>query len=91
MVIDLHLPSYITQSKDFDPRQALQMQLDLFESELDKALVNGEFELIIIHGIGSGILKKEIHLLAKSHPHVDNCVNEYHPLYGFGSTKITFK
>ncbi len=54
MVIDLHLPSRITKSPNFEPKQALQIQLDIFEAELDIA-------------------------------------NEYNPLYGFGSTKITFK
>jgi hypothetical protein len=91
VVIDLHLPISVTQSEDFDPRFALQMQLDLFESELDAALAKGEIEIIVIHGIGSGVLKTEIHKLAKKHPHVAICINEYHPLYGFGSTKITFK
>jgi dsDNA-specific endonuclease/ATPase MutS2 len=91
MAIDLHLPSYITESENFDPRQALQMQLDLFESEIDKALVNGETEVIIIHGIGNGVLKNEIHKLVKTHPHVLSYINDYHPLYGFGSTKIIFK
>jgi len=91
VIIDLHLSNTITQSNNFDPRFALQMQLDMFETELDKALVNGDTEVIVIHGIGSGVLKTEIHKLAKKHPHIDTCINEYHPLYGFGSTKITFK
>ena len=91
MVVDLHLPNSITESSNFDPKHALQIQLDIFEAELDLALVNGETELVVIHGIGSGILKKEVHKLAKKHPHVDLCINEYNPLYGFGSTKITFK
>ena len=91
MVIDLHLPSRITESPNFEPKQALQIQLDIFEAELDIALVNGETELVVIHGIGSGVLKKEVHKLAKKYPHVLTCVNEYNPLYGFGSTKITFK
>jgi hypothetical protein len=91
MVIDLHLPSRITDSPEFEPRYALQIQLDIFETELDIALVNGETELVVIHGIGNGVLKKEVHKLAKKNPHVDTCINEYNPLYGFGSTKITFK
>lgn len=91
MIIDLHLSNTITQSNNFDPRFALQIQLDIFETELDKALVNGDSEVIVIHGIGSGVLKNEIHKLAKKHPHIDTFINEYHPLYGFGSTKITFK
>lgn len=91
MVIDLHLPTEIVSSDGFDPRHALQLQLDIFEKELDTALTNGEVEIIVIHGIGNGILKNEVHKLAKKHPHVDKCVNEYSPLYGFGSSKITFK
>jgi len=91
MVVDLHLSPEITNSPGYDPRFSLQIQLDMFEYELDKALALGEIEITVIHGIGSGVLKAAIHKIAKQHPHVGSCINEYNPLYGFGSTKITFK
>lgn len=83
-VIDLHLMSD-------DIEYHLQTQLDIFESELDKALVRGLNEFRVIHGIGEGVLKREIHEILKKHPHVLEYKNEYHPLYGMGSTKIIFK
>jgi dsDNA-specific endonuclease/ATPase MutS2 len=82
-VIDLHLTTQV----EFP----LQTQLDTFERELDKALVRGLNQLYVIHGIGEGILKNEIHQILKAHPHVLEYKNEYHPLYGMGSTKIVFK
>jgi dsDNA-specific endonuclease/ATPase MutS2 len=83
-VIDLHLMSD-------DIEYHLQTQLDIFESELDKALVRGLNEFRVIHGIGEGVLKREVHEILKNHPHVLEYKNEYHPLYGIGSTKIIFK
>ena len=87
MVIDLHL----TDGKIYDERYPLRVQLDYFEKELDKALVLGLSEITVIHGIGEGVLKGAVHKISKEHPHVKSYVNEYHPLYGFGSTKIIFK
>ena len=86
MTIDLHLPNGIC-----DERYILKAQLDYFEKELDNALVLGLSEITVIHGIGEGVLKGAVHKLSKEHPHVKSYVNEYHPLYGFGSTKIIFK
>lgn len=83
-VIDLHL---LSDNIEFP----LVYQLDTFERELDRALVRGLDHLIVIHGIGEGVLKNEIHKILKSHPHILEYKNEYHPLYGMGSTKIIFK
>jgi dsDNA-specific endonuclease/ATPase MutS2 len=83
-VIDLHILSS-------DIEFPLQYQLDTFERELDRALVRGLSEFRVIHGIGEGVLKKEVHQILRNHPHVLSYNNEYHPLYGMGSTKIVFK
>lgn len=91
MVIDLHLTDNIINSSHYEPKYSLQIQMDYFEKELDKSLVIGYHEVHVIHGIGEGILKKAVHEYLKTHPHVQSFVNEYHPLYGFGSTKVIFK
>ena len=83
-VVDLHI---ISGNVEFP----LQYQLDLFEKELDRALVSGLSEFRVIHGIGEGVLKNAIHQILKKHPHILSYNNEYHPLYGMGSTKIIFK
>lgn len=81
-VIDLHTNS--------DLRDSLGIQLGIFEKELDRALVSGLDGLIVIHGIGEGVLKREVHRILGEHPHVSEYKNEYHPMYGWGSTKIIF-
>lgn len=90
-VIDLHLTEEVLNSPHYKPKDSLRIQLDLFEKELDDALVRGINGLIVIHGIGEGVLKNAIHKILKQHPHISDYINEYHPLYGWGSTKITFK
>lgn len=84
MVIDLHL----AQNNIAHPIVA---QLNYLEKELDRALVLGLNEITVIHGIGTGALKAAVHKVAKEHPLVSSYEHGYHPLYGFGSTKIIFK
>ena len=91
MIIDLHLTKDIIDSPYYDPRNSLGIQMDIFEKEIDKALVSGLNEVYVIHGIGEGILKNEIIKMSKQHPYILSAINEYHPLYGMGSTKIIFK
>lgn len=91
MVIDLHLTEEIINSSHFDPKFSLDIQIDYLERKIDESLVMGYENVTIIHGIGEGILKKEVHKFLKSHPHIGDYVNEYHPLYGFGSTVANFK
>ena len=39
MIIDLHLTKDIIESPYFDPKNSLYIQLDMFEKELDNAIV----------------------------------------------------
>ena len=91
MTVDLHLSKEILNSPFYDPRNSLNIQMDIFEKEIDKALVMGLNEITVIHGIGEGVLKREIQKVSKQHPHILSTSNDYHPLYGMGSTKIIFK
>ena len=85
MTVDLHLTKDIIESKYFDPRNALSIQISILEKELDNAIVSGVNEMIVIHGVGEGVLKKEVHKILKAHPHVTGFSNDY------GSTKVIFK
>lgn len=91
MTIDLHLTKDIISSPFYEPKNSLSIQLEIFEKGLDDALVMGLNEFRVIHGIGEGILKNEIYKICKKHKHVFCCTNEYHSLYGYGSSKIIFK
>jgi dsDNA-specific endonuclease/ATPase MutS2 len=47
--------------------------------------------LIVIHGVGEGRLRDEIHDLLRLKKEVKSFVNQYHPLYGYGATEIFFQ
>lgn len=86
--IDLHLeklrPGIHREKKDI----ALLIQMEAFQKFLDTAIEIELKTVYVIHGVGEGKLKKEIHAQLKTHPYVWKYVNEYHPKYGYGATEI---
>ena len=71
--------------------EMLEMQLNAFEKYYDLAVSHHQPELIIIHGVGEGKLRNEIHEALRLKNEVKSFVNQFHPLYGFGATEIYFK
>jgi dsDNA-specific endonuclease/ATPase MutS2 len=45
----------------------------------------------MIHGVGSGKLKDEIHELLKVKKEVKSFFNKYDPRFGYGATEIFFQ
>ena len=72
------------------PQDALFHQLDEFEKALDKAIAANKLEIRVVHGLGKGKLKEEIHKLLAKHPQVKTFSSEYSIRYGYGSTLISF-
>lgn len=90
-VVDLHIEKIIDNPKGLDSFEILQIQLREFEKWYDIALLNHQPNLIIIHGIGKGTLKEEIHQLLKSRREVKNFINQFDHRFGFGATEIFFQ
>jgi hypothetical protein len=89
-VVDLHLNPTTMKQHKIDATEALFIQLEQVEKSIDAAIAAGKMELRIIHGLGKGKLKEEIHKLLKKHPQVCSFENDYSPKYGWGSTLIKF-
>ena len=89
-VIDLHLTSEIINSPYYQVEDSLRIQLDMCEKGINDALIKGIHELWVIHGIGEGVLKREVHKILKDYPHIKEFSNIYHPQFGWGATKIIF-
>ncbi|MCS6819870.1 MAG: Smr/MutS family protein [Chitinophagales bacterium] len=88
--VDLHF-EVTCKSKDTpDATEILLLQLQEVEKCIDAAVAAGKTELRIVHGIGKGKLKEEIHKMLKKHPLVCSFENDYSPRYGWGSTIIRF-
>ena len=47
--------------------------------------------LVVIHGVGKGVLRDEIHSLLKTRKEVKNFVNQYDSRFGYGATEIFFQ
>jgi dsDNA-specific endonuclease/ATPase MutS2 len=47
--------------------------------------------LTVVHGLGTGRLKEEIHQILTHTKEVDSYRNVHHPLFGFGATEVFFR
>ncbi|MEQ1554746.1 MAG: Smr/MutS family protein, partial [Ferruginibacter sp.] len=89
-VVDLHIEKLSNDWNHLSNFEILTLQLNNFEKYYNLAVVNKLETLIIIHGIGEGVLKDEIHDILKLKKNVKSFVNQFHPLYGYGATEIYF-
>jgi hypothetical protein len=90
-VVDLHIEKLSDDWKSLSNAEILDMQLKEFEKWYELALAHHLSTLIIIHGVGSGRLRDEIHDLLRLKRDVKSFVNQYHPSYGYGATEIYFQ
>ena len=89
--IDLHVDSTQFKGGKKDNKYAIEYQLEALDAALDNAIMKGKVEIRIIHGIGKGKLKEEIHKVLSKHPGIKSFENTYHGRYGMGSTIVHFK
>jgi len=90
-VVDLHIDKLTNDWKHLSNFEILTIQLDEFEKYYDLAVAHKQPTLIIIHGVGEGRLRDEIHESLRLKKEVKSFVNQFHPLYGYGATEIYFK
>lgn len=88
-IIDLHKEALQISSVNSD--EILAQQLGHFLKELDKAIVADVMELTVIHGVGNGVLKENIHKYLSRNEHVEWYKEANKEKFGFGATKIRFK
>src|ERR1044072_4078988 len=89
--LDLHIEKLDDQWKGLSNVAIPAIQLNEFQRYLDLAISHRQSSMIVIHGLGKGKLRDELHHILRQTSEVDNFVNEYHPKYGYGATEIFFK
>ena len=85
--VDLHIDAL---TSGVNPSEILEIQLNEFEKAYDNALVMNLEKLKIIHGVGAGILRKEIHKRLSKKTDVKYFEDADKERFGFGSTIIYF-
>lgn len=90
-VVDLHIEKLSDNWKHLSNLEILSQQLDEFEKWYHLAVAHRQPTLIIIHGVGSGKLRDEIHDILKTRKEVKTFINQYDPRFGYGATEIFFQ
>lgn len=90
-VIDLHIEKIFGVPAGLENFEIMQIQIDYFEKYYKLAIENMQPKLIVIHGVGTGVLRNEIHQRLSTRKEVKSYVNQYHPDFGFGATEIYFQ
>jgi hypothetical protein len=90
-VVDLHIEKLEDDWKRLNNTEILGIQLREFEKWFDLAVAHRQPQLIVIHGVGSGRLRDEIHDVLRLKKEVKSFVNQYHPSFGYGATEIYFQ
>ncbi len=90
-VVDLHIEKLSNDWEHLSNFEILTTQLNNFEKFYELAVAHKQPTLIVIHGVGEGKLRDEIHDILKLKKEVKSFVNQFHHLYGYGATEIYFK
>lgn len=88
--LDLHLNVLVDDPNQVPKEKALQLQMSEFDAYMDMALRLDVKQVYVIHGVGNGVLKEEVHKRLKHVPFVRKFHNSYHPRYGYGATEVLF-
>lgn len=89
-VVDLHMKHIISNPLGIDSPTMLRLQLEAFEKAITDAQAHGLDSMVFIHGIGNGILKKEIHSRLKTYDFVHHFELAEPVEYGNGATIVYF-
>lgn len=89
--IDLHIEKLVEKWQGLDNFEILTLQLQTFEKYFDLATVHRLPSMIVIHGLGTGKLRDEIHEALRLKKGVKSFINRYDPRYGYGATEIFFQ
>jgi len=89
--VDLHIEKLIEHPEKLSPADMLMLQLGEFHRQLELAIAHRQFSLVVIHGVGKGKLRDEVHEILRHTPEVKYFVNQYDIRYGYGATEIFFE
>ncbi len=89
-VVDLHIEKLTDSWKHLSNFEILTMQLKEFGKFFELASAHYQPTLTVIHGVGVGKLRDEIHDILRTKKEVKSFVNQYTAAYGYGATEIYF-
>ncbi len=91
MEVDLHIHELLENTRGMDNGEMLQHQISHFERMMKSAERKKISKVVFIHGVGEGVLKREIHNLIEQY--YPNCSTQPadHREYGYGATEVRIR
>ncbi len=90
-VLDLHIEKLTNSYSHLTATEKLDLQLSAFEKWIDQLQQHYIKQAWVIHGVGSGKLRDEVHTLLRQRNGIKTFVHQFHPWYGNGATEIYFE
>ena len=87
-VVDLHIENLTPAYETLQPAAMLHLQLQTFETALDRAIAAGMHEITFIHGAGNGVLRKEIQKRLSRNKQIKFFEDAQREKFGYGATKV---
>ncbi len=90
--VDLHLEKLAdAPAGEVSNAEALRLQMAAFQDALDRAIATAMHEIVFIHGLGSGALRKEIHRALSRDRRIKFFEEAQKEQFGFGATRVRLK
>lgn len=91
MVVDLHIEQLTSKSWAMSPVEMLDTQLRAMEEAVSKAMLDNYESLVLIHGVGEGVLRKEILSRLQPLSYVKEIEAADPKRFGNGASRVVFK
>lgn len=86
--IDLHIEELVDEHQQLSNSEKLRIQLETFEKKLDQGVRAGMDEMTFIHGLGNGVLLKEIHKRLSQMENIKYFQDTQKDQWGYGATLV---
>ncbi len=86
--VDLHIEVLHAQSDKLSNSEKMRIQLETFEKTLNQAILSGMDEITFIHGLGNGVLRKEIHKRLSQLSNIKYFQDTQKDQWGYGATLV---
>lgn len=88
--VDLHIDQLIDHKGRMSNTEIIQIQLNYFQTLLDRAIQNNVSKIVFIHGVGEGVLKAELRRILDRYENISYYDASYRK-YGFGATEVVIR
>ena len=89
--VDLHIEELTDDYDSMNNSDMLALQLQTFEEKLDQAIATGMDEVTFVHGVGSGVLRREIHKRLSQVNNIVHFQDAMREKFGYGATLVRIK